>query len=909
MLAGNRTPDAVAVVDTGFSPPKSFTYRALAQRSWRVAEQLRSIVSGKPKPRVVAVVMHKGWEQVVGAVGVLRTHSVYLPIDASTPELRTTQILEASGAVAVVATRDVIIKSLKNCNVPIVIVSDDLSGDASKDCFGPFSVGDGVESRDFDLAYLIYTSGSTGKPKGVCCHHRGALNTNVYLNERFSIGDDDCVLGLSSLSFDLSVYDVFGMLGGCGRLVIPSERETADRRFLPDPSTWLALVKEHEVTLWNTVPAFMELLVTYCEQTGVQLPPSLRLVWMSGDWIPPSLPGRIRRLCSRAGGIQIISMGGATEAAIWSNLYEITDECPLEGWNSIPYGRPLRNQTMMILEEPSLNHAALHVTGMIYIGGEGVANGYFRDEVRTAKQFIVHPETGRRMFRTGDLGRLRPTPNGPELEILGREDSQVKINGFRIELGEIESAASSHDVVLDASAVVVKDVASGQQFVALYVLMNTEAEVAATRTADIVDEWATVYDRVYDSPEAEKDSTPFDDLNISGWISSYTGDMIKKSEMECWVVDTFGRIMEMGPKHILEIGFGTGMFASRLLEQPGIVSYVGTDISSKAVQRMNSFIQSRNVGNARVHLCPAHKTKSLSGLDHVDTIIMNSVVQYFPSIEYFLSVLADACALLEGSGSIFVGDVRSLPLLECFCTSIASSKHDTLDDDSISEIVGGMMLSENELCIDPALFVRLAGTVEGLPPHLEKLGSITGCKVLLKHLRDENELSKYRYDIVLSIGNKTESDRIVTSNAVDFASMNQLQSLTIDAPTLIRSIPNAMLKRDASLLGHETPVTSVSPWEISQWASSLGLCAECASSTFDVFAFDAFVYEQRDANCKSPLQKSLPTQHSPIFRPARIPHRGAWLRGAYREKFAPLQVQSYLLTWFRATSLSWKNSL
>ena len=105
----------------------------------------------------------------------------------------------------------------------------------------------------------------------------------MYLNERFSIGDDDCVLGLSSLSFDLSVYDVFGMLGGCGRLVIPSERETADRRFLPDPSTWLALVKEHEVTLWNTVPAFMELLVTYCEQTGVQLPPSLRLVWMSGD--------------------------------------------------------------------------------------------------------------------------------------------------------------------------------------------------------------------------------------------------------------------------------------------------------------------------------------------------------------------------------------------------------------------------------------------------------------------------------------------------------------------------------------------------------------------------------------------------------------------------------------------------
>lgn len=188
--------------------------------------------------------------------------------------------------------------------------------------------------------------------------------------------------------------------------------------------------------MWNTVPAFMELLVGAAESDGKPLPSCLRSVWMSGDFIPLSLPERIYR-SSVNPSIRVVSMGGATEAAIWSNIYEIPRDLVPPQWTSIPYGVPLRNQTMMILDDDTMEHCEEWVTGVIYIGGLGVALGYYQDDERTAKQFVLHPRTHERLFRTGDLGRLRP---GGLLEILGREDSQVKLNGFRIELGEVEAA-------------------------------------------------------------------------------------------------------------------------------------------------------------------------------------------------------------------------------------------------------------------------------------------------------------------------------------------------------------------------------------------------------------------------------------------------------------------------------------
>jgi acyl-coenzyme A synthetase/AMP-(fatty) acid ligase/acyl carrier protein len=276
---------------------------------------------------------------------------------------------------------------------------------------------------------MIYTSGSTGFPKGVVIDHRGAVNTILDINERFGVGKDDRVLALSALNFDLSVYDIFGLLAVGGALVIPD----ADAE--KDPAHWEELIERHEVTLWNSVPALMAMLVEHAASRPGSALNRLRLAMLSGDWIPLDLPGKIKAQNPR---IELYSLGGATEASIWSIYYPIHEIDP--AWASVPYGRPLRNQTMHVLNE-FLHPSPVWVAGDLYIGGIGLAKEYWQDEQKTADKFVIHPITGERLYKTGDIGRY--LPDGM-IEFLGRADFQVKINGYRIELGEIETALGRH---------------------------------------------------------------------------------------------------------------------------------------------------------------------------------------------------------------------------------------------------------------------------------------------------------------------------------------------------------------------------------------------------------------------------------------------------------------------------------
>jgi amino acid adenylation domain-containing protein/thioester reductase-like protein len=294
--------------------------------------------------------------------------------------------------------------------------------------------------RPEDLAYVIYTSGSTGRPKGVAISHRSALNTVVDINRRHRVGAEDRVLALSSLSFDLSVYDIFGVLGAGGALVMPGSRV--------DPEEWLELARRHRVTVWNSVPALMQMLVEVAEGGAAAAPElDLRLVMLSGDWIPVQLPKRLRALWP---GARVVSLGGATEASIWSIAYEVEEV--EASWESIPYGYPLANQRFHVLDE-RMEARPEWVTGQLYIGGEGLAREYWRDEEKTRSSFIEEPRTGERLYRTGDLGRYRPDGS---IEFLGREDTQVKVHGFRVELGEIEAALARHPNV-QAAAVTATD--------------------------------------------------------------------------------------------------------------------------------------------------------------------------------------------------------------------------------------------------------------------------------------------------------------------------------------------------------------------------------------------------------------------------------------------------------------------
>ena len=242
----------------------------------RYAEDVARHVMREKQHSVVAVVARKGWQQIVGAVGILKAGCAYLPLDPDQlPRTRIEEIFRLSQTCGVVSERETIkaypwLRPFLLCEVDECNTSSLESSTKNKK---NRKVRKSVER---DLAYLIYTSGSTGVPKGVCCHHQGAMNTIEDLNNRFQVGPHDRVLALSSLSFDLSVYDMFGMFAAGATMVIPPSSSMRP----PNPEIWLRLMVEHKITMWNTVPALMELLVCYAEHSNLRLPKSLRLVWM-----------------------------------------------------------------------------------------------------------------------------------------------------------------------------------------------------------------------------------------------------------------------------------------------------------------------------------------------------------------------------------------------------------------------------------------------------------------------------------------------------------------------------------------------------------------------------------------------------------------------------------------------------
>ncbi|MEU6701231.1 amino acid adenylation domain-containing protein [Pseudonocardia sp. NPDC046786] len=423
----DRTPDAPAVIGAA----ETLSYRELVRRAREIAAVL-TVAGCRPGDRV-AVVMDKGVEQVVAALATLLAGAAYVPVDVVLPAARRRTVLEAAGVAAVLGQSWADIRADVPAGVPVIDVDD--PGPVPETAVVPSAV-------PTDLAYVIYTSGSTGAPKGVMTSHRAALNTVEDITRRFRIGQGDRVLGLANLGFDLSVYDLFGALGAGAALVLPAPGRPVD------PGHWADLVETEGVTVWNSVPAQMQVLTTMLESTGRRLP-SLRIALLSGDWIPLTLPGQVRAACP---AVELVSLGGATEAAIWSIHHRIGTLDP--GWRSIPYGTPLANQGFRVLDEHGRDRPDW-VAGDLVITGLGLAEGYAGDPALTAARFPTHPD-GTRIYRTGDVGRYRP---GGIIEFLGREDTQVKIRGNRIELGEVEA------VLLDApgvgEAAVVLDAAPG----------------------------------------------------------------------------------------------------------------------------------------------------------------------------------------------------------------------------------------------------------------------------------------------------------------------------------------------------------------------------------------------------------------------------------------------------------------
>ncbi|WP_027183248.1 hybrid non-ribosomal peptide synthetase/type I polyketide synthase [Desulfovibrio inopinatus] len=392
-------------------PGAKKTYGEVLALAWDVVRWLQE---NAMEPGSIVAVISDGWRKIPAALGVLLAGGVYLPLAPDAPAQRSLDTLQHAGVRHILGDA----ATLKNLR--------EFEGTAfSLEAMAQREPQRVATASPQQTAYVIYTSGSTGKPKGVVIKHAAACNTILDINQRHSVGPSDRILGLSRLNFDLSVYDIWGAFQVGAAIVVPTPE---DRK---DPAHWLNLMEEAGVTIWNSVPALMTMLLDYSGLADIDIPTSLRLVLLSGDWIPLDLP---QRLWSKAPNVKIVGMGGATEASIWSNSFDIIEVSPQ--WMSIPYGFPLANQGFHVLDR-HLKHRPEWVPGDLYIIGKGLAEGYFKDTSLTEASFIYHPVSGERMYRTGD--RARYLPDGA-LEFLGRQDTQVKIRGHRIELGEIEQA-------------------------------------------------------------------------------------------------------------------------------------------------------------------------------------------------------------------------------------------------------------------------------------------------------------------------------------------------------------------------------------------------------------------------------------------------------------------------------------
>ncbi|WP_343674181.1 amino acid adenylation domain-containing protein [Chitinophaga sp.] len=413
-----RTPLAVALRQNKMD----MSYSSLNAQANRLARCL--IDKGVKEGDNVGLLVTRSFHMIIGMYAILKAGGAYVPVDPTYPPDRQQYIISNSKVQQLLTDDMEMAGKLEG----VVCLSVDNSELLHYSHLNPDLV-----HNPHNLAYTIYTSGSTGRPKGVMIEHHAAVNLIQWVNQTFHVNEQDRLLFITSMCFDLSVYEIFGMLAAGGTVVIASNDE------VQQVSVLKRMLTDERITFWDSVPTTMSFLTAELEgdQDGYQQQ-DLRLVFLSGDWIPVQLPPRIKQYFPAA---HVISLGGATEATVWSNYFPIEIVDPL--WSSIPYGKPIHNNTFYILNE-QLQPVPKGVAGELYIGGVGVARGYANDPEKTAAAFRDDPfnsRLGGKMYKTGDLGRMLPDGN---MEFLGRKDNQVKIRGFRVELGEIESVLLRH---------------------------------------------------------------------------------------------------------------------------------------------------------------------------------------------------------------------------------------------------------------------------------------------------------------------------------------------------------------------------------------------------------------------------------------------------------------------------------
>lgn len=723
-----RTPHQIAIV----YKERSLTYQELNEQSNQLANYLKSYFNIKPDT-LIALCLERGEELLIAILGVLKAGAAYVPIDPRYPNDRLLYILEDTKT-SIILTCETLQQKLIDIREglqekPTVLAINNISVKiqlVSQSTHNPFNI-----TQPNNAAYVIYTSGTTGKPKGVLQTHSNVMRLFTATDEWFNFNDKDVWTLFHSYVFDFSVWEMWGALFYGAALVIPSTEETRD------PEAFYKLCQQQGVTVLNQTPTAFYSFINYAISTDItERLTQLRYVIFGGEALNLS---QLRPWFEYYGfqKPKLINMFGITETTVHVTYKPIE---PQDLGERSYIGGFIPDLKAYVLNE-GLIPLPIGGIGELYVGGAGLARGYLNKPELTSLKFVPNPfllqdqaDEESRLYKTGDLVRWLSQNN---LEYIGRNDFQVKIRGYRIELGEIETALSSHPLIKQ-SVVLTKerDTKSpglngsneAKYLIAYYI---REFNLKAEDVENFVDMWAATFQSQYSS----LDLTLYKQ-NFIGWDSSYTGAPIEKNEMLEWVQATVDRISELKPKVILEIGCGSGLILFNIMDR--CQHYFATDFSKHSIDHINAMVDKLDLHDKITTAnCKADELPYQQITKKYDTVVMNSIIQYFPTLDYLEKVIMAAIENIQNSGKIFLGDIRDYRLLKCFHYSVQAFKNNKVTKSDIDFF----SRRDKELLISPDYFIYLKTINE----------NISSVEVMPKLGQANHEMNLYRYDAILYI--------------------------------------------------------------------------------------------------------------------------------------------------------------
>ncbi|MEH2296968.1 amino acid adenylation domain-containing protein [Nostoc sp.] len=742
-----QNPDATALV----LEDKQLSYKELNIRSNKLAHYLKKL--GVKAEVLVGLCVERSFDMVIGMLGILKAGGAYVPLDPSYPSERLNFMLE-DAQVSVLLTHKRWIKGLGNHNSQVICLDNDWEIITQE-------LEDNLPSQvEVDnLAYVIYTSGSTGKPKGVKIEHRGLLNLVFWHQKAFTVSPIDRATQICGVGFDACGWEIWPYLIAGASIYFVDDQIRQIPEHLRD---WL-ISKAITITLLPTPLAEKIILLDFANNAA------LRILLTGGD--------RLNQYPLADHPFQLVNNYGPTENTVVTTSGHISVK---NKDNLAPViGRAIANTQLYILDK-HLQPVPIGVSGELYISGDGLARGYLNCPDLTAECFIDHTFTNKlkaRLYKTGDLVRYRVDGN---IEFLGRLDEQVKIRGYRIELGEIEAVLTQHPAVQQTVVIIRED--KGEKRLVAYVAPKSEysSEQESMQLMQLQNEqvlqWQMLYNETYNQPA---DSDP--KLNIVGWNSSYTNQPIPAEQMHEWVNNQVEQILAWEPKRVLEIGCGTGLILFKIA--PHCTKYWGTDFSSVSLNYIQQQLEKQEIPQVTLYQQMATDFEKVETAAF-DAVILNSVVQYFPSIDYLIRVLEGAVDATAPGGFIFIGDVRSLPLLQAFHASVQLHQAEpSLTRSELQQRVQMQIFQETELVIDPDFFTAIK----------QRFPQINHVQIQLMRGKHHNELTDFRYNVILHVSgesvNNTENYS-VRNWSEDNLTISAVRQLLIENQPEILSIVN-----------------------------------------------------------------------------------------------------------------------